>query len=77
MCEAGGCFCRVKPGVGPRWDCVIDTTCLPDCSPADESCGAQADGGEGGLTPDDGGEGGLTPDGGAEAEAAPPTEAGE
>jgi hypothetical protein len=45
MCEAGGCFCTVKPGVGLRWVCVTDTTCLPDCAPLDESCGAQADGG--------------------------------
>jgi hypothetical protein len=45
MCEAGGCFCTVKPGVGPRWVCVTDTTCLPDCAPLDESCGPQADGG--------------------------------
>jgi hypothetical protein len=44
MCEAGGCFCTVKPGVGPRWVCVTDTTCLPDCAPLDESCGGQADG---------------------------------
>ncbi len=43
MCE-GGCFCREMPGVGPRWVCMSDTTCLPDCAPVDEPCG-QDDGG--------------------------------
>jgi hypothetical protein len=64
MCEAGGCFCQVRPGVGPRWVCITDTTCLPDCSPAEQSCGAQADGG-------------AEADAVAEADAAPPGEAGD
>jgi hypothetical protein len=58
MCEAGGCFCTAKPGAAPRWVCVIATTCLPDCAPLDESCGAQADGGAEGeaAPPREGGE---------------------
>ena len=44
MCEAGGCYCRVVPGKGPRWVCVTDTTCLPDCAPA-QPCDAEPEGG--------------------------------
>jgi hypothetical protein len=76
MCEAGGCFCLVKPGVGPRWDCVIDTTCEPDCAPADEPCGAPADAG----TDADAGadaDAGTDANAGADADAAQPQEAGE
>jgi hypothetical protein len=44
LCDAGGCYCRLTPGGGgPRWVCVNDTTCLPDCAPVDPECGAAGD----------------------------------
>jgi len=36
-CEAGGCTCRAMPG-GPRWVCVTDLSCVPDCAPVDDGC---------------------------------------
>jgi len=42
ICDAGGCFCRLTPGGGPRWVCVTDTTCLPDCAPVDPTCASDA-----------------------------------
>jgi hypothetical protein len=38
-CESGGCFCRATPE-GPRWACDTDLSCVPDCAPIDEECGA-------------------------------------
>src|SRR5438094_75204 len=32
MCDNGGCFCKAGPD-GPRWTCVIDTSCVPDGAP--------------------------------------------
>jgi len=39
MCEAGGCSCRPTAS-GPRWACTTDLSCVPDCAPIDETCGA-------------------------------------
>jgi hypothetical protein len=36
-CEAGGCYCSVTPA-GPRWSCVTDLSCMPDCGPLDDGC---------------------------------------
>jgi len=36
-CEAGGCFCRAT-AVGPRWICLSDFSCMPDCAPIDDAC---------------------------------------
>jgi hypothetical protein len=41
LCEASGCFCRATPS-GPRWDCVIDLSCQPDCGPLDDGCAPSA-----------------------------------
>jgi len=38
-CEAGGCFCTATPQ-GPRWTCESDLSCLADCAPLDDGCGA-------------------------------------
>ncbi len=38
LCEAGGCYCQVSMGGGPRWKCVTDLSCIPDCAPIDDAC---------------------------------------
>ncbi len=37
-CEASGCYCRAT-AAGPRWDCVTDLSCVPDCAPLEDGCG--------------------------------------
>jgi hypothetical protein len=36
-CEAGGCSCTASAD-GPRWTCVSDFSCMPDCAPLDDGC---------------------------------------
>jgi hypothetical protein len=36
-CDAGGCFCSAT-AVGPRWSCLSDFSCMPDCAPIDDAC---------------------------------------
>jgi hypothetical protein len=61
-CTTGGCSCQTTPA-GPRWTCVTDLSCVPDCAPVDEACSPQQGGDDGSAT-DDGGEAGPTGDGG-------------
>jgi hypothetical protein len=36
-CEAGGCSCTATAD-GPRWRCLSDFSCMPDCAPIDDGC---------------------------------------
>jgi hypothetical protein len=38
-CEVGGCYCE-STADGPRWGCVTDLSCIPDCAPIEENCSA-------------------------------------
>ncbi len=37
-CEASGCYCS-RGAAGPRWTCVTDLSCVPDCGPLEDGCG--------------------------------------
>jgi hypothetical protein len=41
LCEAGGCSCNETDN-GPRWACVTDLSCLPQCAPLDDACASDA-----------------------------------
>src|SRR5579859_6600594 len=71
-CVTGGCSCTATPA-GPRWTCITDLSCVPDCAPIDDACG-QPQSGDDGSTTGDGGEAGPAGDGG---EAGPAGDAGE